>query len=99
VVLVIIIIIQIYLLEKGKEYLYSLEISNVKHCLDMIDFLNKKIQEMDNEIKILANNDRYVRHLITIPGISYYTALLISSEIAVDINRFFRLRTSIIFLC
>jgi len=42
---------------------------------------------MDNEIKILANNDRYARHLTTIPGISYYAALLISSEIA-DINRF-----------
>ena len=42
---------------------------------------------MDNEIKILANNDRYARHLTTIPGISYYAALLISSEIA-NINRF-----------
>jgi transposase len=71
---------------KGKD-IYSLEISGVKDCLDTIDFLNKKIQEMDNEIKILANNDRYARHLITIPGISYYAALLISSEIA-DINRF-----------
>jgi transposase len=72
---------------KGREYLYSLKISGVKDCLDTIDFLNKKIQEMDNEIKIVANNDRYARHLTTIPGISYYAALLISSEIA-DINRF-----------
>jgi hypothetical protein len=31
---------------KGKEYLYSLEISGVKNCLDTIDFLDKKIQEM-----------------------------------------------------
>lgn len=72
---------------KGREYLYSLKISGVKDCLDTIDFLNKKNQEMDNEIKIVASNDRYARHLTTIPGISYYAALLISSEIA-DINRF-----------
>jgi transposase len=42
---------------------------------------------MDNQIKILASKDKYAKHLITIPGISYYAALLISSEIA-DINRF-----------
>jgi len=42
---------------------------------------------MDNQIKILANNDKYAKHLTTIPGISYYAALMISSEIA-DINRF-----------
>ena len=42
---------------------------------------------MDNQIKILASKDKYAKHLITIPGISYYAALLISSEIA-DIKRF-----------
>ena len=42
---------------------------------------------MDNQIKILASKDRYAKYLITIPGISYYAALLVSSEIA-DINRF-----------
>ena len=73
--------------QKGREFLHSLKISGVKDCLDTIDFLDKKIHEMDNGIKILANNDKYARHLITIPGISYYAALLISSEIA-DINRF-----------
>jgi transposase len=35
----------------------------------------------------IASNDKYAKHLITIIGISYYAALLISSEIA-DINRF-----------
>jgi hypothetical protein len=37
---------------------------------------------MDNQIKTLASNDKYSKHLMTIPGISYYAALLISSEIA-----------------
>jgi transposase len=71
--------------QKGREYLRSLKISGVKDCLDTIDFLDTKIQEMDNQIKILASNDKYAKALITIPGISYYAALLISSEIA-DIN-------------
>jgi hypothetical protein len=31
----------------------------VKDCLDTIDFLDTKIHEMDNEIKILASNDKY----------------------------------------
>jgi transposase len=35
----------------------------------------------------MAADDRYAKHLMTIPGISYYAALLISAEIA-DINRF-----------
>jgi Transposase IS116/IS110/IS902 family len=65
----------------GREYLRSLKISGVKDCLDT------KIQEMDNQIKIQASNDKCAKHLITIRGISYYAALLISSEIA-HINRF-----------
>ena len=73
--------------QKGREYLRSLKISAVTDCLDTIGFLDTKIQEMDNQLKTLASNDKYAKHLITIPGISYYAALLISSEIA-DINRF-----------
>lgn len=73
--------------EKGKEHLRSLKIAAADDCLDTIDFLDRKILQLDNEIKKLAINDKYAKHLITIPGISYYAALLISSEIA-DINRF-----------
>jgi transposase len=68
--------------QKGREYLRSLKISSVKDRLDTVDFLDTKIQEMDNQIKTLASNDKYAKHMITIPGISYYAALLISSEIA-----------------
>ncbi|AFU57020.1 putative transposase, IS116/IS110/IS902 family protein [Candidatus Nitrososphaera gargensis Ga9.2] len=58
-------------------------------CLDdTIEFLDRKILQLDREIKKMATtDDRYARHLMTIPGISYYAALLISAEIA-DINRF-----------
>ncbi len=73
--------------EKGVAYLRSLKIKAVDDYIDAIGFLDKKIHEIDAEIKKLAIDDRYAKHLITIPGISYYAALLISSEIA-DINRF-----------
>lgn len=72
---------------KGKKYLRSLKIFALDDCLDTTDFLDTKIRELDNEIKKLSSEDKYAKHLITIPGISYYAALLISSEIA-DINRF-----------
>ena len=48
--------------QKGREYLRSLKLSGVKDCLDTIDFLDAKIQEMDNQIKILASNDKYAKH-------------------------------------
>jgi len=63
--------------QKGREYLRSLKISSVKDCLDTIDFWIQRIIKCD----------KYAMHLITIPGISYYAALLISSEIA-DVKRF-----------
>ncbi len=73
--------------KKGKCHLRSLGIHALDDCLDTIDFLDRKIKELDTEIKKLAIEDKYSKHLMTIPGISYYAALLISSEIA-DINRF-----------
>lgn len=73
--------------ENGKEHLRSLKIAAVDDCLDTIDFLDRKIRQLDMQIRKMAADDRYAKHLITIPGISYYAALLISGEIA-DINRF-----------
>ena len=72
---------------KGREYLRSLNIEAVNDYLDAIEFLNRKISELDREIEAAAGSDRYARLLITIPGVSHYSALLISAEIA-DINRF-----------
>jgi len=73
--------------KNGKYHLRSLRIPALDDCLDTIDFLDRKIKELDLEIKKLAIEDKYSKHLLTIPGISYYAALLISSEIA-DIDRF-----------
>ncbi len=71
----------------GRNYLKSLHIDAVDDYLDSICFLDEKIVEPDSEIKEQATQDKYAKLLVTVPGISYYGALLISSEIA-DINRF-----------
>lgn len=71
----------------GKDHLKSLHIAAVDDYLDSIEFFDAKIKELDGEIKEKALQDKYAKLLVTVPGISYYGALLISSEIA-DINRF-----------
>jgi transposase len=71
----------------GIDHLKSLHITAVDDYLDAIEFLDAKIKELDSEIKEQALQDKYAKLLVTMPGISYYGALLISSEI-VDIDRF-----------
>lgn len=73
--------------ESGRSYLRSLHIDAVNDYLDTIKFLDDKIREIDQKVKTLAKDDRYAKLLVTIPGISFYSALLISGEIA-DVNRF-----------
>lgn len=73
--------------QKGKDWLRSLHIDSINDWLDAINFFDSKIRDLDLRIKDIATQDRYARHLATIPGISHYAALLISSEIA-DIGRF-----------
>jgi transposase len=73
--------------QEGRKHLRSLKLRAVDDYLDSIEFLDAKIKELDSEVKDQALQDKYAKLLVTIPGISYYGALLISSEIA-DINRF-----------
>jgi transposase len=73
--------------EAGRSYLRSLNLSSVNDYLDTIGFLDRKIRELDERVKPIAESDRYAKLLMSIPGVSHYSALLISSEIA-DINRF-----------
>jgi transposase len=55
--------------------------------LKVISSLNEEIREISLKIKNESSEDEYAKLLMTIPGIGYYSALLISSEIG-DINRF-----------
>lgn len=72
---------------EGRKFLRSLCIDAVGDYLDTIEFLDGKIGELDIRVKEVAEQDKYAKLLVTIPGVSHYSALLISSEIA-DVNRF-----------
>jgi transposase len=55
--------------------------------LNVIDALNHEIDQVSRQIMLEAKDDEYASLLMTIPGISYYSALLIVSEIG-EIERF-----------
>jgi transposase len=73
--------------EEGKSFLRSLCIDAINDYLDTIEFLSRKIRELDEKVRQKAQPDKYANLLVTIPGVGWYSALLISSEIA-DITRF-----------
>jgi len=55
--------------------------------LTTLDLLDKQIAEMSDQIMATAKTDYDCKLLMTIPGVSYFTALVVKSEIG-DINRF-----------
>ena len=55
--------------------------------LTLLEVLALEIKEASKEIRALAGEDEEARLLMTIPGVGYYSALLIKCEIG-DINRF-----------
>jgi transposase len=59
----------------------------VQSYLRLIDGLNREIREASRTIRQKAGDNADANLLMTIPGISYYSALLIISEIA-EIGRF-----------
>ena len=54
---------------------------------DRIKFLSEKISAINKAITELAINDQDIANLDTIPGVAYFSAALIKTEI-IDINRF-----------
>jgi len=73
--------------EKGVEWLHGLSLEPVESYLTVIKPLDDEIKRISKHLKELAEDDEDVRLLMTIPGVGYYTALLVMSEIG-DINRF-----------
>ncbi len=55
--------------------------------LNVLSSLNEEVREISLKIKNESSEDEYAKLLMTIPGIGYYSSLLISSEIG-DIERF-----------
>ena len=73
--------------EVGREALRArLELfpETVKLCvrleLDLIEHFNEALTEIDQRMAELASSDESIRLLMSIPGISYYSAFVITSE-------------------
>ncbi|KXA89160.1 hypothetical protein AKJ61_03435 [candidate division MSBL1 archaeon SCGC-AAA259B11] len=73
--------------KKGKEKLRELNISSVDHYLAVLETIDERIKMVSKELEGIAEDREDARLLMTIPGISHFSALLILSEIG-DIDRF-----------
>jgi transposase len=73
--------------EKAVEWLHSIALESVESYLRVIKPLDNEVKQISRHLKELAEDDEDIKLLMTIPGIGYYTALLVKSEIG-DINRF-----------
>jgi len=79
----------------GKRAMASIKNLNLRHCyrlaidgyIRLAEILNLLIQETSERIKEMVEESPNAMLLTTMPGISYYSALLILSEIG-DIKRF-----------
>ncbi|KXB08941.1 hypothetical protein AKJ55_00170 [candidate division MSBL1 archaeon SCGC-AAA382M17] len=71
----------------GKSWLRELGIDQVTDFLEVIRTLNDRIKRLERKIKNIAGELKEARILMTIPGVSYYSALTIIAEIA-TIKRF-----------
>jgi transposase len=69
------------------EKLKELEDYRINGYLRIIESLNDEINTVSKKILLLAQEDEMAKLLMTVPGIGYYSALLIVSEVG-DINRF-----------
>lgn len=69
------------------EKLRELNDYRINGYLRIIESLNDEINTISKKILLLAQEDETARLLMTIPGVGYYSALLIVSEVG-DISRF-----------
>jgi len=72
---------------KGLEWLSTLQLDAVDSYLPVIHTLTIQVGKLSRELRGMAPRDEDVKLLMTIPGIGYYSALLIKSEIG-SIDRF-----------
>ena len=78
--------------KQGLEWLRGLQLPTIDKTilnsdLALLDSLETQIQNMNIEIAKLACNQEDAKLLMTMPGIDYYSAMIISSEIG-DVKRF-----------
>ena len=65
----------------------SLKFESVDSYLRIMDIFDEEIRVLSRQLEGLAKEDEDVVLLMTVPGIGYYSALLVKSEIG-DVNRF-----------
>ena len=73
--------------EEFVEELRKIDDYRVQGYLNIMESVNKELKEVSKVIAEKAGDSEDARLLTTIPGISYYSALLIASEIG-DVSRF-----------
>lgn len=73
--------------KKGLTWLHSLEMDAIESHLPVISTISEQIEKISYQLRLMAPQDEEVRLLMSIPGIGYYSALLIRSEIG-TIDRF-----------
>lgn len=71
----------------GLVWLHGLNLDPVESYLRLIDIFNEEIRILPRELEGVARNDEDVKLLMTVPGVGYYSALFVMSEIG-DVNRF-----------
>jgi len=72
---------------RGVEWLHGLSVESIESYLRIMRIFDDEIRLLNRQLRDLAENDEDVRLLMTVPGIGYYSALLVKSEIG-DISRF-----------
>lgn len=75
------------LTEVAKYKLTSLYSKVVNNYIDRIIYLTEKAKNIEKEIEKVACKDKDIVNLMSIPGLSYFGASLVKTEI-IDINRF-----------
>jgi transposase len=77
---------------KGLQWLRDLRVIGndqilLQEYISQIDFLTKEIKNIESKIRIEASKNESVKILMSMTGIDYFSAMMISSEIG-DIDRF-----------
>ena len=72
---------------KGVKWLGSLGLDPVDCYIRLMPPLKREIDGLSRELQLMAAGDEDVRLLMTIPGVGYYTALLVKAEVG-DVGRF-----------
>ena len=72
---------------KGVDWLKGLGLEPIDSYLRLMPPLKEEIRVLSLKLRYIASEDEDVRLLTTIPGVGYYTAVLVKAEVS-DIARF-----------